>query len=124
MPSPLTRALVVGLFALLCLFTSAAPAAANSGPPLLCFPMELPADTKLPFDVDAKQPLQVTLNETAHVLTTSDVPEVHMEMLRRAVLVLQGDTHGLDELLKALRWQASRAAKAEDVLARDGLSRA
>jgi hypothetical protein len=46
-----------------------------------------------------------------------------MEILRRAVLVLQGDDDALDELLKSLRWQAGRADKAADSLARDGLTR-
>jgi hypothetical protein len=56
MTRPLIRALAVCLFALLCLPALSANAAARSGPPLLCFPMELPADTKLPFDVGSDQP--------------------------------------------------------------------
>jgi len=109
-----TRLPVLSALALLLVLLPGA--AARSGPPLLCFPLEQPPGTKLPFAVDDEPPLDVLRAEVAGVLAESDAAEVHQEVLRRAVLVLQGRETDLAVLLDDLRAARARAVRAEALL--------
>lgn len=97
----------------------AAPVAAHSGPPLICFPFEIGDAPSLPFGDDAFSTsvgydTRNLVKDTVRLLRAEESALVRMETLRRAAVYLQSDRSRAMELLARLSSDAIDADASKD----------
>lgn len=110
---------VLALFVALAL----APAAAQAGPPLLCFPMSVGDAASLPWGAGGWNSPRTDYDharladDTVALLSSQSRALVRMETLRRAVIYASSDETAAKKLFAALRARTQPGSKATDARA-------